>query len=339
MPTCTTLLLAAALLVPAALSAQDTPPDSQDISRQPAPRHPTPQQALAEQFERPAAVPARPTVTTPATLPPVGYLQFEQGINQAANSPDASGHVNQQFSIVQDTKISLLPRLLVQAITQPYAHTTLVPAPGATTPTDDQGDLILGTQLLLTRAPRGNTPTLQSSGSEAPSPYGKINAIAIAYNGRVRTGTSPDLDIGSYSQSLFILMDGAFPGFTFQTNAIFNQQPGTGLAGRTVNRAQFGQSATLSHGYNTLFSNTVELWHFTQPFVTADRSGAPIPRANAVGLLVSNIFTLNRNIILDAGVEFGLTSTSTRIQGIAGITYLFPHRLWPQRGKPTPPAH
>ena len=329
-----TLLLTAVLLTPAALLAQDKPDAPQDVSRESAPRHPTPEQAVEEQYERPAAVPARPTVTTPATLPPVGYLQFEQGINQAANSPDASGHVNQQFSIVQDTKITLVPRLLVQAITQPYAHSTLIPAPGTTTPTDDQGDLILGTQFLLTRAPRGNTPTLQSSGREAPSPYGKINAFAVAYNGRVRTGTSPDLDIGSYSQSLSILVDGAFPGFTFQTNAIFNQQPGTGPAGRTVDRAQFGQSATLSHGYNTLFSNTVELWHFSQPFVTQSRSGAAIPRANAVGLLVSNIFTLHRNIILDAGAEFGLTSTSARIQGIAGITYLFPHRLWPQKGNP-----
>ncbi len=326
-----TLTLAVLLLLAPAVFAQEEP---EKPAQQPAPDHPTPQQALREVFERPAAVPARPTVTIPATLPPAGYLQFEQGINQAVSSPNAAGHVNSQFSIVQETKITLLPRLLIQAITQPYAHTTLLPSATSTTPTDDQGDVILGGQFLLSRAPRGNTPTVQSAGPEAPKPYPKINAIAIAYNRRVRTGTSPDLDQGSYSQGITLLLDGGFHGFTFQTNAIFNQQPGSGAGGRPVDRAQFGQTATVSHGFTALYSTTVELWHLTQPFVTASRSGFPVPRANAVGLLVSNIFTIRRNLILDAGVEQGLTSTSTRIQGVAGVTYLLPHRLWPLKAKP-----
>src|SRR5215469_11367840 len=37
--------------------------------------------------QTPAANPARPTVTNPATLPPVGYLQFEQGYLGSLESP------------------------------------------------------------------------------------------------------------------------------------------------------------------------------------------------------------------------------------------------------------
>src|SRR6266567_1749400 len=38
----------------------------------------------------PAANPGRPTVSTPATLTPVGYLQFETGILGATHSPEFS---------------------------------------------------------------------------------------------------------------------------------------------------------------------------------------------------------------------------------------------------------
>ncbi len=44
--------------------------------------------------DAPVANPARPTVSTPATLSPVGYLQFETGILAAWQSPGA-GFANQ----------------------------------------------------------------------------------------------------------------------------------------------------------------------------------------------------------------------------------------------------
>ena len=43
-----------------------------------------------EQSDEPAANPARPTVSNPATLIPVGYLQFETGTLGASTSPEFS---------------------------------------------------------------------------------------------------------------------------------------------------------------------------------------------------------------------------------------------------------
>jgi len=44
----------------------------------------------ARQWEEIAANPARPTVSTPATLTPVGYFQFETGFLAAWHSPELS---------------------------------------------------------------------------------------------------------------------------------------------------------------------------------------------------------------------------------------------------------
>jgi hypothetical protein len=56
---------------------------------------PTPQSAAQqdEQRDEPEANPARPTVSNPATLTPVGYLQFETGTHGAADSPEFSTRV------------------------------------------------------------------------------------------------------------------------------------------------------------------------------------------------------------------------------------------------------
>jgi hypothetical protein len=73
-----------------------------------------------------------------------------------------------------------------------------------------------------------------------------------------------------------------------------------------------------------------ELWHFTQPLVDTTRAGSPSPRSNAVGTLWALSYLFRPNLVLDCGVERGLTSTSTAWQGFAGFTYLLPHRLWGQ---------
>jgi hypothetical protein len=51
----------------------------------------------------PEANPARPTVSTPATLTPAGYLQFENGALYAATSPEFS----RRLGINQVTKLSV----------------------------------------------------------------------------------------------------------------------------------------------------------------------------------------------------------------------------------------
>src|SRR5579862_6629182 len=69
----------------------------------------------------PDANPARPTVSTPATLTPTGYLQFETGSLGATTSPEFGTRVG----INQVTKLTVLPRLEFLLQTEPYVHSSL----------------------------------------------------------------------------------------------------------------------------------------------------------------------------------------------------------------------
>src|SRR5246127_2619457 len=55
----------------------------------------------------PEANPGRPTVSTPATITPVGYLQFETGFVPAYQSPEFSS----LFSFNEVMKLAVAPRL------------------------------------------------------------------------------------------------------------------------------------------------------------------------------------------------------------------------------------
>ena len=256
----------------------------------------------------PEANPSRPTITNPAHIPPVGYVQFEQGFLQANGSPSGLDH---QFSLNQAIRLSLHPRLMVEFESQPFALTREDATTGDRAVTQsDPGDLILGVQGLAIK--------------EA----GRIPTIAGAYLQRVRSGTATDLDIGSFSRSALILVSGDLGDFHYDSNLVISEQEQD-----LVRRAQYGQTLSFTHD---LFSEalhqklelTGELWHFTQPVVTATRTGTPSPRSNAVGMLWALGYTVRPNIVLDAGFDHGLTSTSTDWQGFAGLTYLLPHRLW-----------
>ncbi len=65
----------------------------------------------------PEANPGRPTVSTPATLTPVGYLQFENGALFAEDSAEFS----KRIGIEQVTKLSVLPRLELFLQSEPLA--------------------------------------------------------------------------------------------------------------------------------------------------------------------------------------------------------------------------
>src|SRR5258708_32770049 len=65
----------------------------------------------------PEANPGRPTVSTPATLTPVGYLQFENGALFAQDSTEFS----KRTGIGQVTKLSLFPRLELFLQREPLA--------------------------------------------------------------------------------------------------------------------------------------------------------------------------------------------------------------------------
>src|ERR1700737_4198193 len=67
-----------------------------------------------------AANPGRPTVATPATLTPVGYIQFETGVLAAAHSAEFSS----RYGLNEVIKLSVVPRLQLVASVEPISHFT-----------------------------------------------------------------------------------------------------------------------------------------------------------------------------------------------------------------------
>ena len=259
----------------------------------------------------PQANPARPTITIPAHLPPTGFLQFEQGLGRAGNSPSGT---QSQLAISQVTKIALTTRLMVQFLTTPYTGSTLNAPDGGTFHSNDPGDLQLGVQGVIHKA------------------VGALPTVSGGFIRRVRAGTSANIDLGAYSQSALILLGGDLPGGVHYDSNIVVDEQNDGA----TRRAQFLQTLALTHALfpattHQRLSGIVELSHFTQPFVTASRSGYPVSSANAYDLLFVGTFTLRPNLILDASVDRGLTSTSTAWQGGFGFSYILPHRLWPDK--------
>src|SRR5664279_739030 len=68
--------------------------------------------------EEPEANPGRPTVSTPATLTPVGYFQFETGVFGAWTSPEFSS----QFNFNEVIKFSVSRWIELVAEAEPYEH-------------------------------------------------------------------------------------------------------------------------------------------------------------------------------------------------------------------------
>src|SRR5579863_10092680 len=93
----------------------------------------------------PDANPGRPTVSTPATLTPVGYLQFETGSLGALTSPEFGTRIG----INQVTKLTVHPRLEFFVATEPYVHSS------DSTGGDKQihpGEVFVGAQAVLAPA-------------------------------------------------------------------------------------------------------------------------------------------------------------------------------------------
>jgi hypothetical protein len=234
------------------------------------------------------ANPARPTISNPATLTPVGYLQFENGGFYASDSSEFSG----QFSINQITKLTVTPRLLFSLSSQPYSYTN--GASDASLSGSSPGDVFAGVQAVILPG-EGHKPT-----------------CSLGYSRRVYEGPSPNVDIGTSRQTALVLVSTDLAGFHVDTNYLLAEQ----VEG-VVRRAQFGQTLSVSHTLRK-FTVAAELWHFTQP----------LSRGNAVGNLWALSYPLRKNLVVDAGFDRGLTSTSTQWEEFAGFTYLLPHRLW-----------
>src|ERR1051326_1401030 len=110
------------------------------------------------------ANPGRPTVSTPATLTPVGYLQFETGVLGAESSPGLSN----QISFNEVIKFSPAKRFELLLQDQPFAHSDLGPFNS-----NDTGDISAGLQAVLLPATE-KRPTIsvryfrRASGGPAP---------------------------------------------------------------------------------------------------------------------------------------------------------------------------
>ncbi len=189
----------------------------------------------------PEANPSRPTVTNPATVTPVGYLQFETGYFTGEDSPESSRvtDVNEVVKLTVDPKLEFLVQ------TFPF-YTGKVN--GGTQ--SGWGDVVLGVQGVA-MAGKGLRPT-----------------ISLSYLHQARNSGLPDIDQGSASNSALVLVSGDVRKFHYDSNAVFNEMED----GRT-RRAQFGQTLSVTHGVGKRFSITGEVWHFTQPFLRGNAVG------------------------------------------------------------------
>ncbi|MBZ5722248.1 MAG: hypothetical protein LAO03_17900 [Acidobacteriia bacterium] len=189
----------------------------------------------------PTANPGRPTIATPATLTPVGYLQFESGFLGARHSPEFSS----QSNLNEVVKFSVSRRIELLAAAEPFAYSRVGGQAGNGT-----GGVSLGVQGVVYQG-EGSTPT-----------------IALSYFRGVYSGDAPDLDIGSASNSVLFLVSADVRGFHYDTNYFFNEVDETG-----IRRAQFGQTLSVSHALGKKFGATGEIWHFTQPFLRGNTVG------------------------------------------------------------------
>jgi hypothetical protein len=237
----------------------------------------------------PDANPARPTVSTPATLTPVGYLQFETGSLGATTSPEFGTRIG----ITQVTKLTVLPRLELLVLTEPYIHSSNGQGGDKEI---HPGEVFVGAQAVLL-AGDGTRPT-----------------IAVSYIRRLYESPAPELDIGTNRQSGTILVSDDLMGFHFDANFIVTEQAEFG-----TRRAQMGQTLSISRPLKK-FTISGEIWHFTQPYFNS----------HALGNLWALSYPLRRNLVIDGGFDHGLTTASTHWEEFIGFTYLLPHRLWPK---------
>lgn len=198
--------------------------------------------AQSEPPDEPEANPGRPTVSTPATLTPVGYLQFETGFLGASDSPEFSS----RYGFNEVMKLSVAPRLELLASGEPIAHYS---ADGKTA--NSVADVFVGAQVVLSHG-EGAMPT-----------------VAVSYFHRLYDGGAPELDFGSPTNSFLVLASADVKGFHYDANALFNE-----LGEGSVRRGQFGQTLSISHPIVGKFSLSGEIWHFTQPFLRSHAVGS-----------------------------------------------------------------
>jgi len=193
------------------------------------------------QTDEPTANPARPTVSNPATLTPVGYLQFETGVRGASDSPEFS----KRYEWNEVIKLAVSGRLEFVDSSEPLAHYT---AEGITA--NGTAEVFLGAQVVLIPG-EGAKPTL-----------------AVSYSRRVYDGGAPELDFGSPRNSSVFYASADVRGFHYDANAVFNE-----VLQSSAHRLQFGQTLSISHPIVKGFAVSGEIWRFTQSFLRSNAVG------------------------------------------------------------------
>ena len=180
-------------------------------------------------------------MSNPATLTPVGYLQFETGTLGATDSPEFST----RYEFNEVIKLAVTRRLEFIESSEPAVHYTVngVSANGV-------AEVFLGAQVVLLPG-EGAKPTLSAS-----------------YSRRIYDGGAPELDVGSPLNSTVFYASADVKGFHYDANAIFNEQ----LEG-PVRRLQFGQTLSISHPLGKGFALSGEIWRFSQPFLHGNAIG------------------------------------------------------------------
>jgi hypothetical protein len=197
--------------------------------------------AQSVESDSPEANPGRPTVSTPATLTPTGYLQFETGGLGASHSPEFSS----RYGFNEVMKLSVAPRLELITSAEPLVHYR---ADGASA--NGTAEIFLGAQAVVSQG-EGSKPT-----------------IAASYFRRVYDGGAPEIDFGSPRNSFLLLASADVKGFHYDANAILNEQ-----TQETMHRVQFGQTLSISHHVVGKLWLSGEIWHFTQPFLRSHAIG------------------------------------------------------------------
>ena len=202
-------------------------------------------------------------MATPATLTPVGYLQFENGGLYASDS----GEFATQSSINQVTKLTVNSRLAVSSSLRAvraqhvYWHTQ---------------------QLRSRRGLRWAVQGVLFPGE------GKRPTVSASYIRLLYGGTAPDIDIGTAKNSAILLVSTDLAGFHFDINGFVFEQ-----AGAALRRAQFGQTISISHPIGERVTIASELWHFSQPLI----------RGNAVGNLWCVSYALQKNLVVGCRLQ------------------------------------
>jgi hypothetical protein len=190
----------------------------------------------------PEANPGRPTVSAPAKLTPVGYLQFENGALFAKSSTEFL----RRFGVGQITKLAVLPRLELFLQSEPLAISKSQDRKGTSV---HAGEVFAGLQGVVFEG-HDLQPT-----------------VSLSYARRLYASPAPELDLGTFRQSGTILLSDDLYGFHLDANGVFTEQ----IEG-TVHRAQSGQTLSISHPLGK-FTLSGEIWHFSKPFLRGNAVG------------------------------------------------------------------